>query len=50
MDFDEIDRYDFTMNDDEPPRKRRSTQPGGCMLVMIAPVTVCVMMLLWVIQ
>lgn len=51
MDFDEFDRYDFTMNDDdEPRRKKASTQPGGCMLVMIASVTVCVTMLLWVIQ
>ena len=50
MDFDEFDRYDYVMNDEDerPCRKKLSTQRGGCMLVMMVAVVLCAAMLFWV--
>lgn len=49
MDFDEFDRYDYIMNDDVPPRRKKaSIQQGGCMLVMVVGVVFCAAILLWV--
>lgn len=49
MDFDEFDRYDYIMNDDEAPRRKKSSiQPGGCMLVVMVAVGLCAAMLFWV--
>lgn len=41
MDFDDFDRFDYMMNDDVPPRRnKKSTQPGGCMLVFVMLVSI----------
>ena len=49
MDFDDFDRYDYIMNDDETPRRKKtSIQPGGCMLVIVVAFGLCVSMLFWV--
>ena len=48
MDLDDFDRFDYVMNDDVPPRRKKSSiQRSGCMLVMMVIVGVGTLICLW---